>query len=182
MSNTIVYGEAWAEKLQERLDHTTIWKEVCRVEYTNTRVLNNPYLSTTPAVQSGTRGAAYTHQDVGETNDAITISTFKILPILIDRADLAQSTFSKQMELAALQGQLIDEAIESAMLASHANWTNFDNSNIGGAAGNITVSASNIDDIIGEINRTNISERGETRIDDQVSEAAMEDRKKNGYF
>lgn len=42
--------------------------------------------------------------------------------------------------------------------------------------------ANNIDDIIGEINRTNISERGETRIDDQVSEAAMEDRKKNGYF
>lgn len=42
--------------------------------------------------------------------------------------------------------------------------------------------ASTIDDIIGEIHRTNISERGETRIDDQVSEAAMEDRKKNGYF
>jgi len=42
--------------------------------------------------------------------------------------------------------------------------------------------ASNIDDIISEINKTNISERGETRIDDQVSEAAMEDRKKNGYF
>ena len=42
--------------------------------------------------------------------------------------------------------------------------------------------ASNIDDIVAEINRTQISERGETRIDDQVSEAAMEDRKKNGYF
>lgn len=42
--------------------------------------------------------------------------------------------------------------------------------------------ASNIDDIVTEINRTQISERGETRIDDQVSEAAMEDRKKNGYF
>jgi sulfate adenylyltransferase subunit 2 len=26
------------------------------------------------------------------------------------------------------------------------------------------------------------SERGETRIDDKISEAAMEDRKKNGYF
>jgi sulfate adenylyltransferase subunit 2 len=42
--------------------------------------------------------------------------------------------------------------------------------------------ASNIDDIVAEINRTQISERGETRIDDQVSEAAMEDRKKSGYF
>ena len=42
--------------------------------------------------------------------------------------------------------------------------------------------ASTIDDIIKEIIATRTSERGETRIDDKVSEAAMEDRKKNGYF
>lgn len=42
--------------------------------------------------------------------------------------------------------------------------------------------ADNIDDIIHEILSTRTSERGETRIDDRVSEAAMEDRKKNGYF
>lgn len=39
-----------------------------------------------------------------------------------------------------------------------------------------------IDEIIDEITATKTSERGETRIDDKVSEAAMEDRKKNGYF
>jgi sulfate adenylyltransferase subunit 2 len=43
-------------------------------------------------------------------------------------------------------------------------------------------SANNIDDIISEIIATKTSERGETRIDDKVSEEAMEDRKKNGYF
>lgn len=43
-------------------------------------------------------------------------------------------------------------------------------------------SASTIDDIIAEIIATKTSERGETRIDDKVSEAAMEDRKKSGYF
>lgn len=42
--------------------------------------------------------------------------------------------------------------------------------------------ASTLDDIINEITATKTSERGETRIDDKVSEAAMEDRKKNGYF
>ena len=42
--------------------------------------------------------------------------------------------------------------------------------------------ASVIDDIIIEIIATKTSERGETRIDDKVSEAAMEDRKKSGYF
>lgn len=43
-------------------------------------------------------------------------------------------------------------------------------------------SASTLDDIISEIMATRISERGETRIDDRISEAAMEDRKVNGYF
>jgi sulfate adenylyltransferase subunit 2 len=42
--------------------------------------------------------------------------------------------------------------------------------------------AQTIEDIIKEIIATRTSERGETRIDDKVSEAAMEDRKKNGYF
>lgn len=42
--------------------------------------------------------------------------------------------------------------------------------------------ASSLDEVISEIILTRISERGETRIDDRVTEAAMEDRKKNGYF
>jgi len=41
--------------------------------------------------------------------------------------------------------------------------------------------ASYIDDIISEISLSKISERG-ARMDDKVSEAAMEDRKKGGYF
>ena len=46
----------------------------------------------------------------------------------------------------------------------------------------IESNANTLDDIITEIIATKTSERGETRIDDRVSEAAMEDRKKNGYF
>ncbi len=42
--------------------------------------------------------------------------------------------------------------------------------------------AETLEDVINEIISTRISERGETRIDDKVTEAAMEDRKKNGYF
>ena len=41
--------------------------------------------------------------------------------------------------------------------------------------------ADQIDDIIEEIKQSKISERG-ARMDDKVSEAAMEDRKKGGYF
>jgi sulfate adenylyltransferase subunit 2 len=39
-----------------------------------------------------------------------------------------------------------------------------------------------IEDIIREISEAKISERGATRMDDKISEAAMEDRKKAGYF
>jgi sulfate adenylyltransferase subunit 2 len=42
--------------------------------------------------------------------------------------------------------------------------------------------AATLDEVVNEIKQTRISERGETRIDDKVTEAAMEDRKKNGYF
>lgn len=42
--------------------------------------------------------------------------------------------------------------------------------------------ASTLDEVVDEIRATRISERGETRIDDRVTEAAMEDRKKGGYF
>jgi sulfate adenylyltransferase subunit 2 len=42
--------------------------------------------------------------------------------------------------------------------------------------------AATLEEVVNEIIATKISERGETRIDDKVTEAAMEDRKKNGYF
>ncbi len=46
----------------------------------------------------------------------------------------------------------------------------------------VNSNAEDIDGIIREIIAAKTSERGETRIDDKVSEAAMEDRKKGGYF
>jgi sulfate adenylyltransferase subunit 2 len=48
--------------------------------------------------------------------------------------------------------------------------------------GAVESTASNLDDVVAEIARTRITERGETRADDRVSEAAMEDRKVAGYF
>jgi sulfate adenylyltransferase subunit 2 len=42
--------------------------------------------------------------------------------------------------------------------------------------------ADTVDKIIEEVAATRITERGATRGDDKVSEAAMEDRKREGYF
>jgi sulfate adenylyltransferase subunit 2 len=48
--------------------------------------------------------------------------------------------------------------------------------------GGVRSRASTIAEVVAEIAATRITERGETRADDRVSEAAMEDRKKAGYF
>ncbi|HEX2232877.1 MAG TPA: sulfate adenylyltransferase subunit CysD [Thermoleophilaceae bacterium] len=42
--------------------------------------------------------------------------------------------------------------------------------------------ATSLDAVIAEIASTRVTERGETRADDRVTEAAMEDRKREGYF
>jgi sulfate adenylyltransferase subunit 2 len=39
-----------------------------------------------------------------------------------------------------------------------------------------------VDEVIAEIAASRLTERGATRADDRLSESAMEDRKKEGYF
>jgi sulfate adenylyltransferase subunit 2 len=48
--------------------------------------------------------------------------------------------------------------------------------------GAVRSEATDIHTVIAEIEASTISERGETRADDRTSEAAMEDRKREGYF
>jgi sulfate adenylyltransferase subunit 2 len=48
--------------------------------------------------------------------------------------------------------------------------------------GGVVSRASTLAEVVAEIAATRITERGETRADDRVTEAAMEDRKKAGYF
>jgi len=48
--------------------------------------------------------------------------------------------------------------------------------------GAVHSTAATVDDVIAEVAATRITERGATRADDKFSEAAMEDRKKEGYF
>ncbi|HUA11747.1 MAG TPA: sulfate adenylyltransferase subunit CysD [Solirubrobacteraceae bacterium] len=48
--------------------------------------------------------------------------------------------------------------------------------------GAVASEATTLDAVVAEIAATRITERGETRADDRVTEAAMEDRKREGYF
>jgi sulfate adenylyltransferase subunit 2 len=48
--------------------------------------------------------------------------------------------------------------------------------------GAVRSSAVTLEDVVSEIAASRVTERGETRADDRVTEAAMEDRKREGYF
>lgn len=52
----------------------------------------------------------------------------------------------------------------------------------GSCTGAVESEASTLDAIIGEVAASRLTERGATRADDRLSEAAMEDRKREGYF
>ena len=48
--------------------------------------------------------------------------------------------------------------------------------------GAVESNAATVDQVVAEVAATRLTERGATRADDRVTEAAMEDRKKEGYF
>lgn len=113
-------------------------------------------MSTTPSVQTVTRGTAFSNQDFVETAESLTISTGRDLPMYVDWGDLSQSPWTKPAEIFDRIGHLLNEFIESDVLGTHASWTDFGTLSIGGGATDttqITVSASNIDDIIRGVKR-----------------------------
>jgi len=48
--------------------------------------------------------------------------------------------------------------------------------------GSVESAASTLDEVLAEVAATRLTERGATRADDRISEAGMEDRKREGYF
>jgi sulfate adenylyltransferase subunit 2 len=48
--------------------------------------------------------------------------------------------------------------------------------------GAVASTATTLEQVVAEIAATDVTERGQTRADDRVTEAAMEDRKREGYF
>ena len=154
MANGIKYQEEWAVKLQERLAARQNWKEIADVIYTDSKVFMLPYVGTASesALQTGlTRGNTYTFQDITMSTETLDITTFDILPELIDRADEAQSRYADRMQRAAIQGDKINERLESIVLATATSGTDFGDTGggvLGLSANQITVSPTNVDEIV----------------------------------
>ena len=167
MANTVIYTTDYETTLQKRLAHPQTWKEVCDVLYTDTRTITTGYMSTVPSVQTVTRGTVFNAQDFALTAENLTISTGRDMPIFVDFADLAQTGYNTQMDIAETQGDLLNEFIEANVLAQHASWTNIGDSGgtiTSSVTTQITVSASNVDDIIRGIKRIIRVANGQSRM------------------
>jgi hypothetical protein len=72
------------------------------------------------------------------------------------------------MDMADRSGKLLSDQIETAVLADHANWTNVGDTGgviTSGSTGAITVSATNIDDIVRGVRRILIEGNGGDQMD-----------------
>lgn len=161
MSSAYIYQQAWENRLAQRLDKPTNWKDVCDVVYTDTQIHNFPLVSTgnEPAVATLTNTAAGRSTlsnvipfiDTTETNQTLTISIAEIDSAYVDYADQAQSNYAKMATLGDLLGKKVMERVETIVLGNHAAWTNIGDAGagvVGLSSTDLTITATNIDDVI----------------------------------
>ena len=146
-SSTYILEEMWEDSVQEQLDEPTKWKDFAKVVFTNKYTVNNPY-HVDPSVSTLERDTPFALATITQTNESINVSNPRIVAQQIDRATLAQSTYADVEDWAKRQAIILDETIEQAIYDDHAEFTDFTNTAIGGGAGSITVSGSNVDDVI----------------------------------
>jgi hypothetical protein len=162
MANVIVLQEVWANKLAQRLDKPTNWKETCDVVYSDTQTYVLPYISTggEPAVSAtyltneadrSTLSKVVTLIDVTMSTETLQILTTNYDAVYVDYASQAQSNYAKIADLGALLGKKLQERVESIIGANHDAWTNFGDTGggvLGLASTAIAVNANNVDDIV----------------------------------
>jgi len=99
--------------------------------------------------------------------------------------ELPSIYFSHEREVFARDGMLYAASPHTELLDGEATFTESVRYRTVGdmsCTGAVRSTATTLDDVVVEIAATRITERGETRADDRASEAAMEDRKREGYF
>jgi sulfate adenylyltransferase subunit 2 len=125
----------------------------------------------------------------GEQIRVFPISNFTELDvwnyIALERLELPPIYFAHRREVIARDGMLLaaspfvrprdGETIETATV----RYRTVGDLTVTGA---VRSTAADVAAVIEEVKASTISERGETRADDRTSEAAMEDRKREGYF
>jgi len=102
-----------------------------------------------------------------------------------ERLEVPHIYFAHEREVFQRDGMLYAWRDGAELLAGEqvfAEWVRYRTVGDMSCTGGVRSRACTLGEVVSEITLTRITERGETRADDRVSEAAMEDRKKAGYF
>jgi sulfate adenylyltransferase subunit 2 len=102
-----------------------------------------------------------------------------------ERLELPPIYFAHEREVFRRDGMLyaVSEYVERVNGEEpFTEWVRFRTVGDMTCTGGVVSRASSLEEVVAEIASTRVTERGETRADDRVSEAAMEDRKRVGYF
>ncbi len=105
--------------------------------------------------------------------------------IELENLELPSIYFAHEREVFERDGILLAVVgVRAAGLGETANveWVRYRTVGDLTITGAVRSEATTIDRVITEISAATVSERGETRADDRTSVAAMEDRKREGYF
>jgi hypothetical protein len=142
-----VFAEDWAVAMQTRLFEKTKWKDFMRVDISDKKVLHNPY-RTDATIATLTRYTAYTAAQVAQTDENVDIAVGFIIGEVIDH-----------------QGAMLNEKIESYIYSQHANLTDFGDTGggvFGLAATAITLSATNVDNVITSLDKVISDAKGDS--------------------
>jgi len=102
-----------------------------------------------------------------------------------EKLELPSIYFAHEREVFKRDGMLYAVSDHVELLPGEEpfkKWVRFRTVGDMSCTGAVASEATSLQDVVAEIAATRVTERGETRADDRISEAAMEDRKKEGYF
>jgi sulfate adenylyltransferase subunit 2 len=105
--------------------------------------------------------------------------------IATEGLELPSIYFAHEREVFARDGMLYAVSEHVELIDGEAPeraWVRYRTVGDMSCTGAVRSTAATLEEVVGEIAATRVTERGETRADDRVSEAAMEDRKREGYF
>ncbi len=105
--------------------------------------------------------------------------------IKLENIELPSIYFAHERDVFARDGMLYSPAPFIEHLPGetvYREWVRFRTVGDQSCTGAVKSRASSLDEVIEEIAASRLTERGATRADDRATEAAMEDRKREGYF
>lgn len=145
-------AEFWSNELQRTLfvENTAVFlagREAERVLAQDGRKFHKPILSK-PSVGTYIPGSDISDTDLNSTDATLEVDTFKYASVYLDDTEKKQNSYETGSYVAESMMRQLNNEIEQAFLSEVTNATHtVDNASIGGAAGNIDMTETNVYDV-----------------------------------